>query len=38
MNLKTDIKAILFDVDKTLVDRQINMMPSLKRTLVKLKN
>ncbi len=38
MNLKNDIKALLFDVDKTLVDRQINMMPSLKESLIKLKD
>lgn len=38
MNLKNDIKAILLDVDKTLVDRQIKMAPTLKETLIKLKN
>lgn len=38
MNLKNDIKALLFDVDKTLVDRQINMTPSLKDSLIKLKD
>lgn len=37
MNLKTDIKAILFDVDKTLVDRSLNMEPCLKESLYKLK-
>ncbi len=37
MNLKTQIKALLFDVDKTLVDRNLNMTSSLKEALTKLK-
>ena len=37
MNLKNNIKAILFDVDKTLVDRSLNIKPSLKKALYKLK-
>lgn len=38
MKLNKDVKAILFDVDKTLVDRNCLMSDDLKRTLVSLKN